>query len=288
MKISKEAFDLIVREEVSSEEVYKRKYTHPEWPGVQSGVTIGIGYDVGYSTRDKLRRDWKGAIGSETISALEVACGITGVEAKELTKRLQSVVVPWEAAIKVFRNVSIPEWEAKVAKAIPGSDELPPDCFGVLVSLSYNRGLSYNNAGDRYSEMRAIKKAIVEGRPEDVPALLVRMARIWPTVPGLQKRRKTEAALFKRGLEAAEKPVEEIKEPTPTEDTPGLAEEAKSFWEKWKWLKDVKDWCNWAALLRQGSIIALGSLAFIKEHKEIFIAAAVLVAAYAVYKAIKR
>ena len=40
MRISQSAFNLIVREEVSSEAYYKRHYTHPEWPGEKSGVTI--------------------------------------------------------------------------------------------------------------------------------------------------------------------------------------------------------------------------------------------------------
>ena len=39
--ISSTAFDLIVEFEVSSEQVYTRKYRGPIWPGGASGVTIG-------------------------------------------------------------------------------------------------------------------------------------------------------------------------------------------------------------------------------------------------------
>ena len=51
--ISQAAIDLIVREEVSGKEVYERNYRRPEWPGGSSGVTIGIGYDVGAGVSEK-------------------------------------------------------------------------------------------------------------------------------------------------------------------------------------------------------------------------------------------
>ena len=62
--ISQAAIDLIVCEEVSGKEVYERNYRRPEWPGGSSGVTIGIGYDVGAGVSDKaqLWADWRGRI----------------------------------------------------------------------------------------------------------------------------------------------------------------------------------------------------------------------------------
>ena len=46
MRSSQAAFDLIVKEEVSSEAVYRKKYQRPEWPGVNSGATVGIGFNL--------------------------------------------------------------------------------------------------------------------------------------------------------------------------------------------------------------------------------------------------
>jgi hypothetical protein len=50
LKSSQAAIDLIVMEEVSSQAAYTKLYQGPTWPGGASGVTIGIGYDGGYST----------------------------------------------------------------------------------------------------------------------------------------------------------------------------------------------------------------------------------------------
>ena len=51
MTPSKRALDLIIFSEVSSEQTYKRRYAKPTWPKGASGVTIGIGFDVGHANR---------------------------------------------------------------------------------------------------------------------------------------------------------------------------------------------------------------------------------------------
>jgi hypothetical protein len=48
-RVSERAIQLIVYFEVTDEATYRRKYQRPVWPGLNSGVTIGIGYDVGYT-----------------------------------------------------------------------------------------------------------------------------------------------------------------------------------------------------------------------------------------------
>lgn len=202
MRSSQAAMDLIVAEEVSSKATYIKKYQRPEWPGAQSGVTIGIGYDCGYSTPDKIRSDWGPHLPAEMISALVRVAGLTGATAKaKLAATRKIVSVPWDAAMDVFENNDMPKWEKIVLKAIPSAAKLNADCFGVIVSVAYNRGPSFSKAGDRYREMRAIKQHIDAGQYSKVPADLKSMARLWPTLPGLQGRRKREAALFQKGLD---------------------------------------------------------------------------------------
>src|SRR5215471_16818785 len=60
--ISGRAFDLIVMLEVTNQATYERSYSRPTWPRGASGVTIGIGYDVGYVSKNLLWDDWKNAI----------------------------------------------------------------------------------------------------------------------------------------------------------------------------------------------------------------------------------
>ena len=200
-KPSKQAVDMIVAFEVTSEAVYTRKYQRPEWPGGMSGVTIGIGYDVGYVSAVRLSSDWKGRIPDEMIAALGVAVGVKGPAAQALASELHAtVIVPWQAANDVFMNRDMPSYADEVRAALPHADELSDDSFGALVSLTYNRGASYAKAGDRYIEMRAIKSDMAARNFAAIPAEILAMQRLWPTVAGLRDRRRREARLFKDGL----------------------------------------------------------------------------------------
>ena len=202
--ISKPAFELIVAEEVSSQQAYERLYYRTEWPGASSGVTIGIGYDCGYSTPARMREDWGGKIPDHMIEALITACGVTGARAKPLAAKLKPVVnIPWEAALDVFENVDVPRWAATVRKSLPNTELLSSGSFGALVSLAYNRGPSFSEAGDRFREMRAIKAHMVAKNFDRIPNEFRSMKRLWPDLSGLRDRRDREAILFERGLHAA-------------------------------------------------------------------------------------
>jgi hypothetical protein len=198
MRSSAAARDMIVFFEVSSKEYYMKKYQRPEWPGVKSGITIGIGYDVGYATKKQLWDDWRGVIPDSMIRTLEMACGIAGPRAGQIVGAYQSVIVPWDAAIKVFDKTVLPRWEAKIA-ALKGSEKLNPNQFGALVSLAYNRGAGgFSTLGERYREMNAIKADLIRGDLSKISKHILSMKRLWPTVPGLLKRREQEAAMFDR------------------------------------------------------------------------------------------
>lgn len=218
MRISQDAFDKIVEWEVGSKAQYERRYRHPERPGGQSGITIGIGYDVGYSTAARLRSDWGGLISDAMINALVPCCGVTGVAAQALLDSVKSLVdVPWDAAMAVYEKKDIPKWENVVLKALPNADLLSPDCLGALVSLAYNRGPSFSLGGDRFAEMRAIRDHMEHHEFDKIPDELRNMKRIWAGqsgMRGLLARRDEEAALFERGLKAGG-PVTKTPKPKP-------------------------------------------------------------------------
>ena len=62
--ISAAAVDLLVASEVSSRAFYERRLVHPIWPQGRSGITIGIGYDVGTVSAGTLKADWMGSWGT--------------------------------------------------------------------------------------------------------------------------------------------------------------------------------------------------------------------------------
>src|SRR5262245_4055265 len=201
--ISSEAFDLIVEFEVSGEQAYTKKYRKPVWPEGRSGVTIGIGYDVGYASKPQLWADWGGGIDDAMIKALEGALGVTGAPANAVAKNLTPKVdVPWQSAIKVHRDKVLPRWVGLVEGRLSNTATIGPDCLGALVSLTYNRGASFGQDGARYREMQNIKAHMAAKAFGKIPAEFRSMKRLWPNMKGLQKRREREAQLFERGLAA--------------------------------------------------------------------------------------
>lgn len=201
--ISQHSIDLIVSCEVSSRATYERNYRHPEWPGGRSGVTVAIGYDLGYASLAKLHADWDGKLAPEMIRVMERCLGVTGEAARQLLPSVRSQIdVPWDVAMAVFLDRDVPEWTNKVIRSIPAAAQLPPDSLGALVSLAYNRGASFDNTGDRYREMRAIKQHTMAMDAKSDPAEFRSMKRLWPGVHGLLARRDAEARLFEQGLRA--------------------------------------------------------------------------------------
>lgn len=211
MLISQEARDLIVLEEVSSRKHYEQALHRPTWPGLSSGVTIGVGYDVGagVTTKAQLHADWDGLISPAMVAVLEPAVGVTGSRAQALAAKLKSrVMVPWDTAIAFFDKKTVPKWYETCKRYLPNFEELSLDCKGALLSLTYNRGPSYSKQRtasdtlDRYREMRTIKSLMVSRQFNKIPAQIKSMKRIWSGTgySGLLKRRDREAALFEKGL----------------------------------------------------------------------------------------
>lgn len=203
--ISQAADDLIVEEEVSSEAAYRRRYAAPTWPGGGSGVTIGIGYDVGTQAPATVTADWTPHLGAVVVRRLVQCCGVLGQPAQGMAVALNDVTVPWESARLVFRERTLPAVMAQVLAKVPNASELSPDSLGALVSLAYNRGASFTAQGDRYREMRAIADAGARRAWAEVPGQIRAMRRLWAGagLDGLLRRRDREAELFERGLAAA-------------------------------------------------------------------------------------
>ena len=224
--ISPQARDLVITQEIGSRAAYDRKYKHPEWPGAQSGVTIGLGYDIGQSGLDDFTRSWKDKLPAEAFERLAQTVGIVGPAARGLPRTLQDIEVPWDAAEEVFTNSTAPKYARLVLQHLANARELHPHSFGALFSLVYNRGASFGNPGERYREMRNIRAHMHERNFDQVPGEFRAMKRLWEGqgVPGLLKRRDLEAALFVQGLSAppvvaaAPAPAPEpapVPEPTP-------------------------------------------------------------------------
>jgi hypothetical protein len=201
MKSSEKAFEQIVTEEDGNESYYVTHYEGFDYPGGASGPTLAIGWDCGYATPGEAVADWTGIVSPDTVTHIVAACGRKGAFAADFVRaNPHAVTITWDQAMQEFREREMPKWEAQLDAALPNTDLLSGDSYGVLVGLSYNRGDSFSTPGPRYAEMRAIK-AHMEAKAFDlIPGELLSMRRLWPAGGDLWRRRGHEADLFSAGL----------------------------------------------------------------------------------------
>ncbi len=192
-------------EEVSSPALYRQKYKLPDWPGADSGITIGIGYDLKFVDRSGLQADWGGLLDPGTIDRLAGVAGRTGSEA--LCDQVKDIEVPLPAAVRVYLKRTLPKHVAATRQAYPTLDTLPANRRTALISLVLNRGGSLQDepgdSSQRRREMRQIRQLLDAGELEAVAEQFDSMARLWDrTSRGLVERRHREANLWRNGFAA--------------------------------------------------------------------------------------
>lgn len=206
--VGEQAIRMIVGFEVSGEKAYEQKYRKPIWPKGASGVTFGVGYDLGYTNASGLEEDWKDYLSIEGRTTLSPALGVKGDAAKQLLSVVGSVEVPFKDALKQFKEQTLPKYVALTENVLPNTSELKDGAVGALVSLTFNRGASYRIRKDedptgRYEEMREIRRLMREKKFSEIPEQIRKMKRIWQgnrDMAGLLTRREMEAELFQANL----------------------------------------------------------------------------------------
>ena len=197
-KLNQTASDFIITCEVSSPAIYQARYMHPVWPGGSSGLTIGVGYDLGFSNEKWMKRDWPNMSDADR-ALLRNALHVYGLPAKAKLQTVASVKVPWDEAKAQF-FAFLPYPTKKTEDAFPNCSDLSDDSFGALVSLIFNRGDSIPEKDPSRHEMYLIQQFMASKQFDKVPDQFRAMKHLWPDSRGLQIRRDAEAALFEHGL----------------------------------------------------------------------------------------
>lgn len=204
MRPNEATLRLLLRFEVGGgEDYYNRHLRSPTWPGEASGVTIGVGYDLGYNSAETIRRDWSPHLNGQTVERLAGCAGLTGTRARAALGSVRGIVVPWEAAFALFQEVTIPKFWQKTRNVFPGVEGAHPNCQGGLLSLVFNRGELL--AGDRRREMRAIRELVPDKNYREIARQIRLMKRIWRGTSietGMSRRRDAEADLVLSSSEA--------------------------------------------------------------------------------------
>lgn len=198
--ISARAVAMIEEFEVGGAQNYQ---PHPAWPGGASGVTIGVGYDLGYAVPDQIAKDWY-ALPDAARCRLQSYAGRTGAAAASLLPGARDIEIPRPIAFQVFEERDIPRNCLLTSQTFLHCDELSADSFGALVSLVFNRGTAMTDTQPNANrlEMRQIRDAMAASDFQLIPGFIRAMKRLWQgqRLAGLLVRRDTEAGLFEAGL----------------------------------------------------------------------------------------
>lgn len=199
--LSLRAIDVIVSGEIGNAERYNQRYRSPVYPGGRTGVTIGVGYDLGYASPDAIDIEWA-TLPQADRDRLRRLAGVRGSEAASALSSVADIDITYEAAVLQFVHFELPRAVANTRRVFPNTSDLPTDSFGALVSLVYNRGPSLGPS-ERRAEMRNIAQLMRDREFDAIPSEIRGMKRIWESQPearGLVLRRELEAVLFERGI----------------------------------------------------------------------------------------
>jgi GH24 family phage-related lysozyme (muramidase) len=171
-----------------------------QWPGGASGITIGVGYDLGFVTAEQFEQDWNPYLSGDEINRLKDVIGVSGDSARQRAGEFRDIRIQRPDAEAVFKERTLPLYSQRTEDAFPGVDQLPPPAQGALVSLVFNRGTAMD--GDRRREMRAIRDAVAEGNLKEIAKQLRDMKRLWEGkgLDGLLRRRDAEADLVESAI----------------------------------------------------------------------------------------
>lgn len=202
LTISQQGYTALIHHEIVSPKYYKKHLQKPVWPGGGSGITIGIGYDLGYNSPSQIKRDWQAYLSDKDLEKLIAVARKKGADAKQKLSTISRIKIPFEAANEVFSIVVLPRYAALTFKAYPGITKLLPDAQAALLSLVYNRGRAMS--GSKRKEMKAIQALVKKKDYVAIASQIKSMKRLWEGkgLVGLLKRRDAEANLILNAKES--------------------------------------------------------------------------------------
>ena len=102
-----------------------------DWPGGDSGITIGLGYDLGYESAGDFETDWQVLLGAGDFTTLSQVVGLKGTDAQaKAPGEARPINAAAHAAAIAPRNHP-PGIRQSVSRGVRLSSEQPPPDAGV-------------------------------------------------------------------------------------------------------------------------------------------------------------
>jgi len=193
----------IVQFETGGKAYYNKYLQTPSWPGGDSGVTVAVGIDIGYLTKNRVAEIFSFLPASQ-VTELQSACGYKGTKAKaQLGPKMAQIHIAYEDAVRVFQKYSVPEYTKQLLSIYPTAPQLNPDTTAMLLSLVYNRGTSLKGVSRvDMADIAHITETIEAEDYEAIAKEFEEMERLWigKGLDGLVERRQEEADIIRHSV----------------------------------------------------------------------------------------
>lgn len=185
----------VINFESGGESYYNRFLKKVTWPGGASGLTIGIGADLGYLSLKEFDNHFAKFFSKEDIKKLKSVIGLKSTSAKSKLSSVNGIYLSWEDAMSIFINWTLPKFWQLSNALWPGLDKLDEKAQVALVSIVFNRGTSIK--GSSRVEMKNIKSLVLNKDYDGIANEIRSMKRLWvnKNLDGLIKRREEEARM---------------------------------------------------------------------------------------------
>lgn len=174
---------------------YNKKLKFLSWPSGQSGITMGIGADLGYMTKKEFDTYFSKYFTEEENKRIHSVIGLKGANAKNALSKVKNIQLSWENASKAFVEWTLPKFWNMTEKLWPKFNELHENAQIALVSIVFNRGSS--TKGPSRIEMLRIKDLVLKKDYKGIAREIRSMKRLWENkgLDGLLFRREKEAKM---------------------------------------------------------------------------------------------
>lgn len=185
----------VINFETGGRSYYDRFLKKVTWPGGASGLTIGIGADLGYMTVGEFDNFFAKFFTNSENARLRAAIGLKGQQAKNCLATVKGIELSWENAAAAFVDWTLPKFWKLTNQLWPGVDKLHEKAQIALVSIVFNRGAA--TKGSSRTEMVAIKPLVIKKDYKAIADQIRSMKRLWQgkNMEGLLKRRDAEAQM---------------------------------------------------------------------------------------------
>jgi len=186
----------VIEFETGGRNYYEKFLKRFTWPKAQSGITMGIGADLGYMSLNEFENYFSCYFTTDENTLIKSVIGLKGEVAKTALPKVKNIELSWINASEAFVKWTLPKFWKMTNDLYPGLDQLKEKAQIALVSLVFNRGASIS--GPSRSEMKNIKPLVVNKDYKAIAKEIRFMKRLWEgkNLDGLLKRREEEAKMI--------------------------------------------------------------------------------------------